>query len=62
MGKALKHYLCTVDYHSKSQVIKWVEGFNIDNLIEAYKILFVEYGFQSKLMSDTDINSISEMF
>ena len=35
-----KHYLCIIDNHSKLPVVKQVEGFNADNLINTYNIIF----------------------
>ena len=51
-----KHYLLIVDYHSKFLVMKQVEGFNADNLIETWKIIFSKYGPPSKIVSDLGTN------
>ena len=45
-----KHYLSTIDYHSKFPVIKQVEGFNTDNLIKTGKSIFSEYELSSKIV------------
>ena len=57
-----KHILCIVDYHSKFPLIKQAKEHKADNLIKTCKIIFVEYKFPSKLMSDTCTKFISEMF
>ena len=57
-----KYILCTVDYHSKFQVIKQIAGFSADNLIKTCKVTFSEHGLPSKLMSDTDTNFTLENF
>ena len=48
-----KNYLCIVDYHSKFQVVKRMEGLSTENLITTAELIFVEYGILCKLMSDT---------
>ena len=55
-----KHYLCTVDYHSKFPVMKQVVGFSTDNLIKLFKIIFSEYRLLSKIVSDADTNIIKK--
>ena len=55
-----KHYLCILDYHSKFPVVKQVEGFSTDNLINACKIISSEYGMSSKIVSDAGTNTVSE--
>ena len=57
-----KIYLCIVDYNSKSPIIKRSEGLSADNLTNAVKIIFAEYGIPHKLMSDTGTNFISDRF
>ena len=51
-----KHYLYIVDYHSKFPVIKQIEGFSKDNLIEMCKFVFSEYGLPSEIVSDVGTN------
>ena len=55
-----KNYSCIVDYHSKFPVVKRIEGLLADNLIDALKIIFAEYGIPRKIMSDAGTNFISE--
>ena len=57
-----KHYLCIVDCHSKVPVIKQVEGFSTDKLIQRCKIIVSEYGLPSSLVLDTGTNFVSEKF
>ena len=38
-----KNHLCIVDYHSKFQVIKRMEGLSTESLIITTKIIFAEY-------------------
>ena len=38
-----KNYLCTVDYHSKFPVIKRLEGFSAESLVNTVKIIFAKY-------------------
>ena len=57
-----KNYICIVDYHSKFPIIKGIEGLSADNLINALKIIFAEYGIPHKVMLDADTNFISEKF
>ena len=39
-----KNYLCIVDYNSKFSVIKKLEGFSAECLINTVKIIFTKYG------------------
>ena len=57
-----KNYLCLVDYNSKFPVIKRLEGPSAENLINAVKIIFMEYGIPHKLMSDAGTNFVSDRF
>ena len=57
-----KTYLCVVDYHSKSPVIKRMEGLSAESLITTVKIIFAEYSIPCILMSDAGSNFISEKF
>ena len=57
-----KNYLCIVDYNSKFPVIKRLEGLSAQNLTNAVKIIFVEYGIPHKIMSDAGTNFISDRF
>ena len=47
-----KNYLCIVDYNSKFPVVKRLEGLSAENLSNAVKIIFAEYGTPHKIMSD----------
>ena len=53
-----KNYLCIVDYQNISTVIKQMEGFNADNLMKTYKIIFSEYRLLSKIVSDMGTNFV----
>ena len=55
-----RHYLCVVDYHIKFLVVKQMEGFSVDSLINTCKIIFLEYGLHRKIVSDVGTNLISE--
>ena len=57
-----KHYLCIVDYNSKFSVVKRLEAFSADNLINVVKTIFAEYGIPCKLMLDMGTNFISDKF
>ena len=57
-----KNYLYIVDYHSKSPVIKRMEGLSTESLIATTKVIFAEYGIPHKLMSDAGTNFISDKF
>ena len=57
-----KNYLCIVDYISKFSMIKRLEGLSAENLINAVKVIFVEYGIPHKIMSDTGTNFLSDRF
>ena len=57
-----KHYLCIVDYNSKFPVIKRLEGLSSDNLINAVKIIFAEYGIPQKIISDLGTNFVADRF
>ena len=54
--------MCTVDYNSKFPIIKRLEGLSAENLTNAVKIIFAEYGIPCKLMSDAATNFISDRF
>ena len=54
--------MCIVDYNSKFPVIKRLEGLSAENLTNAVKIIFTEYGMPHKLMSDAGTNFISDRF
>ena len=55
-----KCYLCIVDYNSKFPVVKRLEGLSADNLINAVKIIFAEYGIPWKIMSDVGSNFVPD--
>ena len=55
-----KHFLCIVDYYSKFPVMKQVELFSTDNVIQTYKIIYSGYGLPSELTEDADKNFLSE--
>ena len=55
-----KHYLCTVDYHSKFPIIKKTGDLSADSLILTCRIIFAEYGLPKKIMSDPGGNFISD--
>ena len=55
-----KCYHCIVDYHSNFLVIKQVEGFSADNLIQTCKIICSEYGLLSKIVSHIGTKLLSE--
>ena len=57
-----KNYLCIVDYNSKFPIVKRLEGLSAENLSNAVKIIFMEYGVPCKIMSDAGINFISDRF
>ena len=57
-----KNYLCIVDYHSKFPVVKRLEGLSAESRIAAIKVIFAEYGIPHKIMSDADINFVSDKF
>ena len=57
-----KQYLCIVDYHSKSPIIKKTEDLSAYNLILKCKIIFAEYGLPKKTVSDSVGNFISDTF
>ena len=57
-----KHYLCTVNYHSKFTIIKKAEDLSADSLILAYEVIFAEYGIPKKIMSDAGSNFVSDKF
>ena len=56
------HYLCIVDYHSKSPIIKKTEDLSADSLIPICKVIFAEYGLPKKIMLDSGGNFISGKF
>ena len=51
-----KHYLCIIDYPSKFQVIKRMEGLSTESLIATIKVIFAEYGIAYRLMLDAGTN------
>ena len=57
-----KNYLCIVDYNSKFPIIKRLEGLSAENLTNAVKIIFAEYGIPHKIMSDAGTNFVSDRF
>ena len=57
-----KNYLCIVDYNSKFPVVKRLEGLSAENLSNAVKIIFAEYGTPHKIMSDAGTNFVSDRF
>ena len=57
-----KTYFCIVDYHSKFPVVKQTGGVSAVSLIKRCKIIFSEYGFLRKIMSDVGTNFASEKF
>ena len=56
-----KNYLCIVDYNSKFPIVKRL-GLSAENLTNAVKIIFTEYGIPRKIMSDTGTNFVSDRF
>ena len=57
---ALKNMLLhIVDYYSKLPVVRKTEGLLAYDLTRAAKILFMEFGFPKKMVSDTGTNFIS---
>ena len=52
--------MCIIDYNSKLPIIKRLEGLSAENLTNAVKIIFVEYGIPCKIMSDAGTNFVSE--
>ena len=57
-----KNLLCSVDYHSKFPIIKKVKSLSAGNLVEATKLIFVEYGLLKKIVSDVGTNCTAETF
>ena len=57
-----KNYLCIVDYNSKFPTVKRLEGLSAENLTNAVKIIFVEYGIPHKIMSDAGTNFVLDRF
>ena len=57
-----RNYLCIVDYHSRSPVVKRAEDMSIERLIITCKVIFSEYGLLKKIMSDAGGNFISDRF
>ena len=57
-----KTLLCIVDYYRKFPVMKKVGSHAVDSLVQMTKMLFVEYRFSKKIITDAGINFISEMF
>ena len=57
-----KNYLCIIDYNSKFPIIKRLEGLSAENLTNAVKIIFMEYGLPQKIISDTGTNFVSDRF
>ena len=57
-----KNYLCIVDYNSKFPIVKRLEGLSAENLTNAVKIIFVEYGIPHKIMSDAGTNFVPDRF
>ena len=57
-----RNYLYIVDYHSMFPVIRKMEELSADSQILACKIIFSEYGFPKKIMSDACSNFISDKF
>ena len=51
-----------VDYNSKFPIIKRLEGLSAENLTNAGKIIFAEYGIPCKIMSDAGTNFVSDRF
>ena len=56
------NYLYIVDYHGTFPIVKRTEGLSGDDMIKTCKIIFVEYGRPTKIMSDARTNFISEKF
>ena len=54
--------VCIVDYYSKFPVIKDVENQLAEDLIQAARVLFSEFGLPTRLVSDAGMNSVSEQF
>ena len=54
--------MCIVDYNSKFLIVKRLEGLLGENLTNAVKIMFMEYGIPQKIMSDTGTNFVSDRF
>ena len=48
--------MCIIDYNSKFPIVKRLEGLSAENLPNAVKIIFAEYGIPPKIMSDADTN------
>ena len=49
-------------HFSKLLIIKQVEELSADSLAASCKMVFAEYGFSQKIMSNLDTNFISETF
>ena len=49
-------------FSSKFSVVKKEESLSEDSLINCFKIIFAEYGFPKKIMSDADANFVSKKF
>ena len=54
--------MCIVDYNSKFPIVKRLEGLSAEDLANAVKIIFAEYGISQKLMSDAGTNFVSDRF
>ena len=57
-----KMLLCTVDYYRKFPVVRKVGKIAAGDLVQMTKMIFAECGLPKKIISDTGINIISEMF
>ena len=54
--------LCILYYYSKFPVLRKTDGLSADNLIGVVKIVFAEFGFPKKIVSDANTNFISDKF
>ena len=53
---------CIVDLYSKFPVVKKVKSTSAEDLIQATKVEFTEFGLPTKLASGSDTNFVSELF
>ena len=56
-----KTLVCIVNYYSQFPIVK-KPSLTADDLVEAAKIVFIQFGFPKKIISDTSMKFASEMF
>ena len=58
----MKTLLYIVDYYSMFSIVKGADSLAANDLVKTAKIVFTEFGFPKKIISDADMNFTSQWF